>query len=309
MLVLFITLLAYAAPLEITREGARVFLQTSSCERAGSIVTQLERWTKSLHEQASCQKPGEGEGACKVDITQCLPKHARENIAHVGVVGGANCWNSALTAKGILPALRYVEFDEWNHYLQPPLCRELDAKEPPQAGDLAAIRGNGIVNEDVHGFIYISPSWAYNKHDGGPMTPYEILPVREILNGYAVPQGGAYLKNYRCLSMKEFFATADLEKEIRERWEQANRMDKCVARLEREPIAPEIKDTIEQTVRSLAFYVKKEEKKATGENKAFLLGALKFRVHALAHQVFYHGESEFQDRLAELVRTIGMDAN
>lgn len=291
---------AYANPLPIERDGSRIFLAAETCADGQATARELAQWAENLGEKAKCQPVTEGLAAgCRVEISSCLPKTARDYLGKQDLSPGANCWNAALTAKGILPALRHVEFDEWNYFLQPPLCRQLAESEAPRAGDLGAIRTKGAVREELHGFLYASPQLAYNKDDGTAQSAYGLVPVEEVLGLRGVGQG-AEIINYRCLSLPEFLAKADLGRELKRNLQTAGKLEECVAAQPQEPLSVEAKGAIETTVRALALYVKNEEAKPSASGD-FALGMLKFRLHGLVNQLQFMGEPELQMRLAELL--------
>ena len=110
---------------------------------------------------------------------------------------------------------------------------------------------------------------------------------------------GAEVANYRCLSLPEYLAKANIGKELAGRMRTMSGLEKCLEAQPREPLAVETKGAIETTVRALALYVKREEAKSPAPD--FALGMLKFRLHGLVNQLQFMGEPELQMRLAELL--------
>jgi hypothetical protein len=114
---------------------------------------------------------------------------------------GPNCWNFALKANGLNFSLRGAEPEEFQFFLDSPLCQRVESR--PQAGDIgsfAEISKEGTVVSQ-HGFIYLTDKWALSKNGANVLSHYQVLPIEKLKQVRAYTPPGYVIQTYRCISI------------------------------------------------------------------------------------------------------------
>jgi len=215
---LFTTSLAFSEA-RLTRLPSGVIRLTETCAQIANRQNELAAWTNQA-EGRSCQKKPITRGkTCSVDITDCLPDHARRYQGSSAAVDGPNCFNLALMMKNVVGGFRQSSDGEFKNYLSSSLCRELDPAQGdrPQAGDVGSVEDRIDGRVIHHGFIYISPALVYSKNSQSETDPYAVQSLRGMaianhVDGYGPPcpedsEGCPHgqLHYFRCQNFQTFF--------------------------------------------------------------------------------------------------------
>lgn len=313
----------------LERVEDRLILKDNNCDRLKRAQLSLKQWTEAAHKNRSCPPLNTIEKAgntCFVEVTSCVPDHVKNYQGVKPEKQGPNCWNLSLVMKDILPALRYSTPEEMSFYMRPPLCRALKDNERRMPGDVGAIRGiyGGQIQEEIHGFIYISDDLVYSKNGYSSDSPYEVQPLESMFNMYEVSKGEECRKNsinlkskcsnvasyFRCDSMDNYLKKQNkLAPEIKASLKSLNTYEQCFQKsnLDGAILSDNSMATIVDTTNALAKYVEKEFKKngkksrslASDESRNFILGSIHLRIRAITEQLFLH-ESKEAEKAMEL---------
>jgi hypothetical protein len=216
------------AEIVFNRVNNRIVAVGADCGEVTSELPNLKTWLNGTNPEKQCQyfaTSSQSGGGCSFDVTGCLPDHPVKYHGTNPKISGPNCWNLALVMKGLVPALRYTSPNEMSYFMNSPLCKEVPANQPRQAGDVGAIRSKGPYGKDeVHGFIYVSDKLAYSKNGFSRESPYALQSVDNVYKVYGVrpdapyaPSNNANSKSmassgegqmnvqvYRCRSAKDY---------------------------------------------------------------------------------------------------------
>lgn len=305
----------------IERKQGRLILKDNDCERLKRAQTSLKFWTESLNKKRSCpplEKIRNDGTSCQADITDCVPEHVKTYQGISTEMQGPNCWNLSLVMKEILPGLRYSTAEEMAFYMRPPLCRELKNNQKRLPGDVGAIRGifDGQVDEEIHGFLYISEDLAYSKNGFKNDAPFEIQPLTKMFDLYEVSKGDECRQNsinfnskcknvvsyFRCDSMESYLKRQNkIPHEIRKALKSLNQYEQCMQKnllvggvLEDSSIA-----TLVDTTNALIKFMETEKSQTNESNEGqdFLLGSIYLRINAIAQQLSLDESPEFENAM------------
>ncbi len=175
---------AYASPtglLDVSRDAnGAIFLSSPSCQELADEIQYLRAWKSLFKEPLSppdlpVELPEEQK--CQMKINASIPQIAELLEGTKTALSGPNCWNTTLFLSGILNYRRFTSASEMSFWMQSPYCREIEPSEPPQTGDLIAIRvqsSNRTGYEEIHGMIYISDQLVFSKSTSSRMSAYGI---------------------------------------------------------------------------------------------------------------------------------------
>lgn len=307
----------------------RLILKDTNCDRINKAQQSLKLWTESIHKSRTCpplNKVDKAGNTCFVEVTNCVPDHVKNYQGIKPEKNGPNCWNLSLVMKEILPGLRYSTPEEMAFYMRPPLCRSLKNNEKRMPGDVGAIRGihGGQIQEEIHGFIYISDDLVYSKNGFSAEAPYEVQPLEKMLDIYEVSKNEECRKNainlkskctnvasyFRCDSMESYLKKqTKLAPEIKASLKSLNTYEQCLQKssIDGAILSDNSMATIVDTTNALLKFVEKEVKKnskksrtiASEDSKEFLLGAIHLRIRAITEQLFLY-ESKEAEKAMEL---------
>lgn len=260
----------------------------ATCNGGANVARQLKTWTGAIGESSANCNPASGAmqgDQCRTDVSDCVPAHLRK---YQGTLrsGGANCWNLALMMKGLLPAFRTVEDDEFAFYMRPPLCDKVPADKSPQPGDIGSLQWDG---KHIHAFMYISENLGYSKNDAGPMSPFEVVPLRKDLRnrGVGLPNGST-LTYFHCKTLKEWTdANPGLDKKLLAKLNEIGEAEQCLAgEFDRPGDLPDSTlNTVKDVSKALAVHLQQESRRPQSDENRVLLDALRFRLHGISQQL------------------------
>lgn len=313
----------------LERVEDRLILKDTNCDRLKKAQLSLKLWTESAHKNRTCpplEKVESEGGLCFVEVTKCVPDHVKKYQNVKPEKQGPNCWNLSLVMKEILPGLRYSTPEEMSFYMRPPLCRSLKNNEKRMPGDVGAISGihGGRIQEEIHGFIYVSDDLVYSKNGFAADSPYEVQPLEKMFDLYDVSKGEECRKNsinlkskctnvasyYRCDSMDNYLKKQNkLAPEIKASLKSLNTYEQCLQKsnIDGAILSDNSMASIVDTTNALAKFVESEYKKnskksrslASDEGKDFVLGAIHLRIRAISEQLFFQ-ESKEAEKAMEL---------
>lgn len=197
----------------VSKERGRIYLIGQDCKVLDKEGEALSKWTTSIKEQAQNKACSCSRGVCKKEVTTALPEFVEAyQFKHVPT-DGPNCWNATLVAAKIVPQVRYTSDLEMNFWMYSPLCTERRPGEPPQPGDIIAIRDSTY--KEVHGFVYISENLSFSKNGYDREVPYSLQDPNVVFDVYRVPENcrrvhgtapscSAYANYYSCMSMDDY---------------------------------------------------------------------------------------------------------
>lgn len=110
-----------------------------------------------------------------------LPPRAQELLGKFAVLGGPNCWNSALYSAGLVSGVRHVDYEEFSAWLDSPQCAEVSA-ESATGGEIVALRraraDGRLVNfpytAEIHGYFLLAPGSGFTKNGTSAAEGYQI---------------------------------------------------------------------------------------------------------------------------------------
>jgi len=164
-------------------------VMSTGCSEIEEDLQAIQGWTQGL-ENRQCTLPATqdtGGGLCTADVTDCVPEHVRRYQSLSSGTNGPNCFNLALVMGGLVPMLRATSNEEWEFYLNSPMCSALPEGEAPQAGDLGAIASRNTSNTNaIHGFMYVSDRMVFSKNGTELRSPYALQTREAMENTYDV---------------------------------------------------------------------------------------------------------------------------
>lgn len=294
----------------LKREQDKFFISDDSCDLTKKHVNALEIWTKKIHKNSKCQidnleyKINSSDGRCHVEVSHCLPEHVLKYQDLLPEHSGPNCWNLSLVMKNILPGLRYTAPEEMAFYMKPPICRVLKSNEEREVGDIGAIRQvskSGVL--ETHGFIYISEDLAYSKNGYSNHSPYAVQTLKGVLDLYNVPNRSECREaqknlNFSCEQSVNYFRCDSFEDFLKKNpnislpsklaLKNVMHFEQCLERatVKGEQLKSRAMSNIRGSINVLSHFYKQEaQKEKIGEEEAFVLGSLFFRLTSIAEQL------------------------
>jgi hypothetical protein len=202
-------------PVEVVREpDGSLLLTGADCSILEKQVAALARWKVGLNEPApgrvSCRCTAE---RCRASITSVTPGFVNRTHGTRAGRWGPNCWNTALVASKILEESSFTAPEEMTYWMKSPLCRSLQAGEPPRPGDIVAIRDQA--EQEIHAFIHLTDELAFSKNYltaaapfalQNPEDVYREFPVAEACRKPGHPAGAcpAHADYFRCVTMEDY---------------------------------------------------------------------------------------------------------
>lgn len=226
---LLLTVSSYAQNVSVSRHSQNRRIQLYSPVPCGEVERQAEalrQWKLSLGEPVAATNLRREDGWCFLDVDGVTPDIIRERYSTFARENGPNCFNTALTAAGVLSHLRHTEANELEFWLTSPLCRTIPRNEV-RPGDIISIRDQR--GQHVHSFNYISETLAFTKNGFELQQQYNIQKTADVLNAYHTP---AYCQTTctdeyrRCTSIEKYLEEHPFpEEEIRQQWETINQLE------------------------------------------------------------------------------------
>ncbi len=136
---------------------------------------------------------------CELDQRAIFSDVLLTKIDRPYATDGANCWGSTMYLKDLRGEWAYASEPEFSWVLkESKACRPLRENEVVQAGDIGAIRERnstpGSFNE-VHGFVYLTPKYAFSKFDSGFDSPLHVVAASTFWKAYGLEDESAKCQN------------------------------------------------------------------------------------------------------------------
>ena len=214
------------AELRVIDSTQAITLQASTCEELGPAIDAIVQWATRLGDKAIGPRPipelTTSGKACRVVVDSIVPDYVRKyNGTRAVVDDGINCWNTSLVLAKLLPSFRNTTSEEMQFWMNSPLCRQLSALEPPQAGDVITIREartSDLSYNEIHGLIYVGGGLVFSKNGASASQPFALQTQQDVYDTYSVgnlnpqceksegtPQDCLGFTNYyRCMTIDEY---------------------------------------------------------------------------------------------------------
>jgi hypothetical protein len=155
--------------LEKSTQNQKYYL-IGNCNEARNEISQINT---NFSPECKCE-----HNICKTELTSALPTRINVALNYTAKEFGPNCWNSVLYVKGVHESFSMSE--EMDFYLASPFCEEVEGKQLP--GDIITQYDTRFAFNDlptfvfnVHSFISLSDTFAFNKNGPEIDYPYEII--------------------------------------------------------------------------------------------------------------------------------------
>jgi hypothetical protein len=219
---------------------------------------------------------------------------------------GPNCWNSALVARGVLPALRYTSPQEMSFYMESPLCRELNDLEPRKSGDIVAIRSvylrdKAVWIHETHGFVIVGDKDSFSKASALKMTAFQPSNLDDVLTSFRVPadvqcRGNSVVINsacpystsvYRCEKMDNFVKHSNLARPVTKALKLISSFEVALENktMAGTDLTNQDRNLLHDGVLIAIDYARSPAKQSMGANNKFVLAALQFRLGSILKQL------------------------
>lgn len=160
----------------------RAIIQGTTCDEVLILAQEIAEWkatqdsqSQSCHFSASLirlvSQTQNQNSSCEYDITDCLPKSVRR-LVQIGTAkfDGPQCFNTALVAAGLTPALRTMGYSlnpresEINGIMNSPLCKKVNLDER-KIGDIGILKlkQGSYPAQSNHALIYIGHGITFSK--------------------------------------------------------------------------------------------------------------------------------------------------
>lgn len=207
---------------------------------------------------------------------------------------GPNCWNGALIKSGINQSVRFVSRSEYLFWMKSPYCRELEANEKLQSGDLGSLFYNQ--NDLYHSFVYIDKEKVFSKNSPDSKFPYQYQKFEDMFfkesQSLAKKCWSNIIQNRRlkCDYKVMFHRCEPIEDNLFQLEKDISKIDAKIKSLEEHVYAwisgdtKITKELYSNTVVSLYRYLlelQNLEKTKLSDHRKFIINALEFRVLGL----------------------------
>lgn len=187
--VFFLSFGAQARPLQI------------SCEMIPELVNQVQQSVSPnyLNQYKNFNIKKMYNGLCSIELSDLLSNDIKYLTDKPMPFDGVNCWGSVLFLRGLRSHAIYAHDSEFKWFMnQSQACRQLSEFEPPQAGDLGAMRikTSQDVVEELHAFIYLNSEYAISKQSYSFEAELELTNVEYFNKAFGTP--GVWTDYYRC---------------------------------------------------------------------------------------------------------------
>jgi hypothetical protein len=329
LIALLLPLQSWSFEITKNKSNETLTLAAKSCAEVTEIRNSLAIWALESHDHKICPKDepqlDKKKKICKVDITQCVPEHAKKFHDVVSKEVGPNCHNLVLVMKDILPALRSVTTNEFVYYMNSPLCRALENDEKRLPGDVGAIRSiEQFGQSEDHAFIYISDKIAYSKNGFGndKKAAYALQSYDYVLNYYNVPQKKECNQNkidrnskclvalsfYRCSSVQDYLKnTDDVPAQLMDSVNKVRTFEKCSLEpsiIKGTTLNQEQIDNIKDVSRALLSFLQTQKRdEFKNEKNAFILTTLQLGLTSIVNQLNYvlHPSTNEMEALSKII--------
>lgn len=219
---------ASAQPIGVFRNSINrhLTLHSSNCEALVREANALTEWRETLGQPVRPVRTYREEGHCYIDVDPVTPDLVRERYSTYAREHGPNCFNTALTASGVLSHLRHTDANELEFWLTSPLCRTV-TREELAPGDVISIRDDRGAH--VHSFNYISENLAFTKDGYELQQQYNIRKTSDVLAAYHRPafcRTGCTDEYRRCTSIEKYMTEHPFpDEELRQQWEAVTALE------------------------------------------------------------------------------------
>ena len=317
--------------LEVFQDQGRIYLQSTECSTIQSHLQALRKWTNQMNPSNICtfsKVSGEDPHFCQYDISDCVPDHVQKYHGKNPYFPDPNCWNLTLVMNGILPALRFTNQEEAAFHVHSPLCHKVGKNERKQVGDIGAIRSKSALGsqEEVHAFIYISKELDYSKNGAWRVDPYELMPLRDIMEIYSVPSDeeceGTLSENsrcqislsyFRCVSMQNYLeGSSDFSPDLISALQGMDDFEKRLQdrSINGSSISKKDQEKFVSVIEKILFSAQNELKKKKiktdlqVEKRNFLLGSFYHRISSILDQLAYNKDRDLESQLSPLQKLL-----
>lgn len=193
----------------------RLILSGDTCDEVLEEATNFKLWKARLEGKDDLVVKGQIkiQQGCKIDVTDDIPKFILQYHDTNSIYNGPNCFNFALVVAGLLPGLKPTSNEEFDVFINSPLCQRVHNKNLLRAGDIGVYSSKNSKTDATvfnHGFIYISDKLVLSKNDQSVRAPYSVQETQAMYNQqYEDPN--FFTEYYRCMSFDEFIANKGQE--------------------------------------------------------------------------------------------------
>lgn len=190
----------------LKNEGSRFFMYGKSCETLEEDFIDLGFWSQSSgNEEAKkcemttvCKTPLDcgtqgNEYLRRMEVTEVLPEVVRKKHL-TSLKTNANCWGSVLSYLGINSEDRFVSPREFYARMNSSACQPVRTESEIGPSTVVAIRDKREARfqdggtEELHGFIWATPTLGFSKNGPGEKYPFELQPLERIWATFSVPK-------------------------------------------------------------------------------------------------------------------------
>lgn len=185
ILALFQTVVAYGKQIRIDirvlESHNRAIIQGDSCNEVTQLMKEISVWKEARDpKDLNCKLSLSAHtishlepksSTCEFDITDCLPNSIRELIeVRTSKFDGPQCFNTALIASGITPALRTIGYNlnssesEINAMINSSLCQKVSFVDR-KIGDIGLfkLKQGTFRPQSNHALVYIGHGLTFSK--------------------------------------------------------------------------------------------------------------------------------------------------
>ncbi len=284
---------AYSQSVSVFRnaQNRHLSLHSSSCPALENEARAFSEWSRSLGEPVTPARTYREEGHCYIDLHAVTPDIVNERYGTFAREHGPNCFNTALTASGVLSHLRHTDANELEFWLTSPLCRTVTRSEL-RPGDIISIRDDR--GGHVHSFNYISENLSFTKDGYELQQNYTIRKTADVLSSYHTPafcRTGCTDEYRRCTSIENYLRDHPLpDEELREQWAAVTQLE-CQGSdiaMGVSHLSSEINSLVSASMDSLeALTREKVEDPRLSQEQRFLWRAMQLKVTSLRLQFRY----------------------